>query len=280
MQVFCDPSTGCLSKVQAEVEAIRLVHLTQASLHALHRLHQLLCRRCRKRRQRVAVLIRHHQNVTGSIRKSVEADKARLPSLHQEDRPLRLLGSHPISNRKVYRGNHVAEDAPLVLIHRPRSQALRNALAAPHRIRGGNVAISPRSPQPVHTGEYSGHHHNPCILCPLCPSIVTPAPQTPVTIPGDSTLAVAFVVTCSSPRHHKNTSSRPERSGVERPPVFRLCFCRCPFLSLTSYLAHKSPISTPLSRTLKLFFTLLLSKIACQAPKRIKNRATHSKQTR
>jgi hypothetical protein len=44
--------------------------------------------------------------------------------------------------------------------------------------------------------------------------------------------------------------------------------------------AHKSPVFTPQSHTPKLFFTLLLSKIACQAPKLIKESITQAPSTR
>jgi hypothetical protein len=87
--------------------------------------------------------------------------------------------------------------------------------------------------------------------------------------------------------------SPPDRAMVgERNPSSRrrcccCCLCRCLFLAHCSLLiarcwftncrrpctvylapsAHKSPVFMPQSAIPKLFFTLLLSKIACQAPK-------------
>ena len=65
----------------------------------------------------------------------------------------------------------------------------------------------------------------------------------------------------------------PQRSGG-----IRFCFFsdRSQTLLWHLYGPHKSPMLTPQSHTPKLFFTLLLSKIACQAPKPTKNPVTHS----
>ena len=71
---------------------------------------------------------------------------------------------------------------------------------------------------------------------------------------------------------------RPNRSGA--PSIAHLRWVGCTnsaprfrfyLIPHTSYLIHKSPLSTPQSANPKLFFTLLLSKIACQAPKPAKN---------
>jgi hypothetical protein len=82
--------------------------------------------------------------------------------------------------------------------------------------------------------------------------------------------------------------SPPDRAmvGERTPSTRRPCLSprplrtSAPSASVVQSRPHKSPISTPQSHYPKLFFTLLLSKIACQAPKPHQKPITQSSSTR
>ncbi len=98
-----------------------------------------------------------------------------------------------------------------------------------------------RSPQPTQTARVP--HPVPvlyrvAILCRVAH---------PLQLHRKGWVAVAFAVARSPQRHHKNTSSRPERSGVERPLylAFAPCFCFCSCLFSSTSPPPRVPILSP-----------------------------------
>src|SRR5882762_6329687 len=110
VKVLGNPCAGCVPEVQTEVHSARTVDLTQTPLHALHRLHHLLCNRSRQCGQRVSMLIRHNHDVSGSVRKCIEAHEAQRPSLYKVNSFLSLFPVHSSPDRKVQGGDHIAKN--------------------------------------------------------------------------------------------------------------------------------------------------------------------------
>jgi hypothetical protein len=130
-----------------------------------------------------------------------------------------------------------------------------------------------------------------CFCCCRCRSLPHPQ-QNFVILSAAKNPRIGFAVACSCLCRCLFSSTHPPTARVPHPSqqhrdgwecITQACLILPLSLPvLSSYLTpdHKSPISKPQSHTPKLFFTLLLSKIACQAPKPTQNPATHSKQTR
>jgi hypothetical protein len=85
--------------------------------------------------------------------------------------PLGGLSIHTIRNRIVHRGDHIAEDAVFIvcLRRRPCAQGSRNS-APGLRVRSSNVAVTPGSPQTIHSDEYSGEQSIPIVSRAPAPS--------------------------------------------------------------------------------------------------------------
>ena len=162
-----DSGTGSFAKVQSHVQAARFVDLAQSEFDALGQFNQLMRGGGGKPGERIKVLIRHDQDVPGGIGVGVQADIAVFAAMDDVRGLFGLLTRHPLRDRVVDRGDHIAEDAVFVLRlgsrGRPRAERRRNP-GAGLWVGAGDVAVAPGSPEAIHWASIR-----------LCPEFVRPA---------------------------------------------------------------------------------------------------------
>ncbi len=148
MQVIRHPRTRRFAQVQPHVQPIRPVNFPQNPLRPLRQRHQLTGSLRWQSRQTGLMHIRHHHQMPGVVRKSIQHQEASLSSFQNVSRCVGLFPRHPVSDGVLGRCQHVAENAVQIL--RPRCQRLRNAPLGPSFVLSGNVGVAPRCPKPIH----------------------------------------------------------------------------------------------------------------------------------
>ena len=156
VQVGRDPGTRSLAQVQPHVDPVGRVHLAQNGVGALRQRHHLERRRLLQAGQRLLVGIGHDHDVTGRVRKGIQADEAMLRPQHNIGRPIRVDCGHAVFDREPGGRDQVTKDA--VTVTGPGSQRLGHAFAPTfgERIGIDQVSVAPGRPQVVHAVQVYG----------------------------------------------------------------------------------------------------------------------------
>ncbi len=149
-----DAGSGGLAKIHAEVEAVGAVNLTEAALDLLGGEDHLLRGFGWESGERVDVLVRQDEDVAGGVGIGVEADEAERSAMDDVGGLFSGLLKHAVGDGVVGGGDHVAEDAVLVLGGGPVGERGRYA-AAGLLVGPGDVGVAPRGPETIHKSEYT-----------------------------------------------------------------------------------------------------------------------------
>ena len=156
MNVIGDAGPGGLTEVHAEVEAVGVVDLAQTALDALGGKDHLLSGFGWKGGEGVDVLVGQDEHVAGGVGVGVEADEAERAAMDDVGGLLGGLLRHAVGDGIVGGGDHVAEDAVLVLCGGPAGERGRDASAGLF-VGAGDVVVAPGGPETIHRSEYKGN---------------------------------------------------------------------------------------------------------------------------
>ena len=115
MDVIGDTRSRCFSQIEPHVEPTRFIDLAENNFGTLRELHQFAGAFDRNRSQRGKVLVGHDHQMACGVRISIEAYKAVQAAMDDVNCLFRNLAGHSLSDSVVNGGDHVAEDAVLVL---------------------------------------------------------------------------------------------------------------------------------------------------------------------
>ena len=151
MDVVGDTRSRCFAQIEPHVEPARDCRPRAEQLRNAARAASVRWRFGRNRSQRGKVLVGHDHHMACGVRISIEAYKAVQAAMDDVNCLFRNLAGHSLSDSVVNGGDHVAEDAVLVLGlgRRPRRKSCRDT-GAGFGIFTGNVAVAPGCPEAVH----------------------------------------------------------------------------------------------------------------------------------
>jgi hypothetical protein len=151
VNVVGDACACGFAKVEAHVEAARVVNLTQHKFGTLGKEHQLIGSVGRHSSERGEMLVGHDHDMARGVGVSVETHEAVQAAMDDVNGLLGGLALHSVCDGVVDRGNHVAEDAVLVVgIGRRPSVERGGDTGAGLRVSAGDIAIAPRRPETIH----------------------------------------------------------------------------------------------------------------------------------
>jgi len=152
MNVVGDAGACSFAEVESHVEAARFVDLPQGLFGALGEEHQLVSRLSGHGGERGQVLVGHDHDMAGGVWVGVEADKAVRVAMHDVDGLFGGLAGHAVGNGVVDGGDHIAEDAVLVLSFRRRPGVKGGGdPGSCLRVCVGDVTIAPGRPEAIHS---------------------------------------------------------------------------------------------------------------------------------
>jgi len=157
VDVIGDAGASGLTQIEPHVEAARLVNLAQSNFGALGDEHQLVGGFGRNGGERGEMLVGHNHHMTRGVGVGIQAHEAVQTAMDDVHGLLSRLARHAVSDSIIDRGDHVAEDAMLVLGLRRRPGVERGRDAgASLRVGTGDVAIAPGRPEAVHQPSIAG----------------------------------------------------------------------------------------------------------------------------